>query len=252
MKKILWIGTVLAGMTVYADEVAVEAEPTPPKRWTGALIANAVANRGNSASDVAGVSAEAVFRNDATRFSIGGNYAYGRQKDATTGEQAASVNNWSVKAQEDYFLSKAFYLYANARYDQDRIADLKMRQTYGLGAGYQWIDKPDLGVKTETGLTYYNEQMFGGDHRDVIALRLAYGITKSIGSSVELFHNVEYLPDVTDWATALINADIGGRVTFLPHWLVELKAEWRYNARPLLHDSKRADTRTTASIGYTF
>ena len=173
-----------------------------------------------------------------------------------TGEVTESVDNWHVQGQYDYFVIKALYAYVNAKHEADNIAGLKGRETVGTGLGYQWIDRPDFGFKTEGGITYFHEKYDDGEggyaSRDVVSLRLAYGLTKNIGSSVQLFHNVEYLPDVTAWNVYLMNVDAGGRVRLTTHILFEAKAEWRYNSRPLVDNVERLDSRYTLGLGYTF
>ena len=43
-----------------------------------------------------------------------------------------------------------------ARSARDRIAHLDLRVTPGVGAGYQWIERPDFNFSTEAGLSRAN------------------------------------------------------------------------------------------------
>ena len=216
------------------------------------IIASYVANRGNTFSDVASLTADALYQTKVHRAYAALGYAYGRQRDTATETTTTSVKSWYAKAQYDYFVTSKLYLYANAKYEQDRIAELKGRETVGTGVGYQWVDTGTFGFKTECGVTYYHEEMENGTARDVASIRFAYGTYQKIGEAIYAFHNVEYLPDVTDWSLYLINADAGVRVKMTANFLWEAKAEWRHNSRPLLEGSKRLDSRYTLGLGYTF
>ena len=238
---------------VVTEDVVVAEEHG---QWTYALIGSYVANRGNTHSDKYTATAEATFRNKFHRLYFGAGYAYARQKDTATGDVATSEDNWYAKGQYDHFITEALYAYLNAKHESDTIANLKGRETVGTGLGYQWIDWADFGVKTEGGVTYFHEVYDDGEGeregRDVVSLRLAYGIHKEVNDTVQLFHNLEYLPDVTAWNHYLINADLGGRVKLTKHLLFEAKAEWRYNSSPLLDDVEKIDSRYTVGLGYTF
>jgi len=226
----------------------------PPKAaWTCSLTASYAANRGNTFSDSADVRADLQYRSSCVhRFNAATGYAYGRQRDSSTGQTSTSIDNWFAQAQYDYFMTKKLYTYANARYEQDKIAELKAREIVGIGLGYQWIDTGCFGFNTECGATYYHEEMEDGTARDVPSMRLAYGVYHKVGSYAHCFHNVEYLPDVRDWNIYLLNADLGARIILTANFLLEARAEWRYNSQPLLDGIKKLDSRYTVGLGYTF
>jgi Protein of unknown function, DUF481 len=168
-----------------------QLNPTPVK-WTGAITVNALVARGNSESENLGASANAVRRSEIDRITFGAGYYYGRQKNKTTGE--TNVNNWFVLGKYDFFLTKHFYLYAAARAERDRIADLDLRLIAGGGLGYQWFETPTFNLNTEAGLAWVYENFTHQPSEDHLAARLAYHVDWTPHKVLKLFHNLEYLP----------------------------------------------------------
>jgi hypothetical protein len=173
-----------------------QLNPTPVK-WTGFITVNAVA-RGDSESENLGASANAVRRSEIDRMTFGAGYYYGRQRNKTTGDSEASVNNWFVLGKYDFFLTKHFYLYAAARAERDPIADLDLRLIAGGGIGYQWFETPTFNLNTEAGLAWVYENFTHQPSEDHLAARLAYHVDWTPHNMLKLFHSLEYLPRVTE------------------------------------------------------
>ena len=139
-------------------------------------------------------------------------------------------------------------------------AKLDRRITPGAGLGYQWIDDSDLTFKTEAGATYVYERTTsrldrGGpasENRESLSLRLAYALTKNFSDAVKCFHNLEYLPSTKNADTFLLNVDVGAHIRLSTILMLELKADWRYNAKPLASDADKLDSRYTVGLGASF
>jgi putative salt-induced outer membrane protein YdiY len=174
-----------------------QLNPTPVK-WTGFITVNALVARGNSESENLGASANAVRRSEIDRMTFGAGYYYGRQKNKTTGDNETNVNNWFVLGKCAFFLTKHFYLYAAARAERDRIADLDLRLIAGGGIGYQWFETPTFNLNTEAGLAWVYENFTHEPSEDHLAARLAYHVDWTPHNLLKLFHSLEYLPRVTE------------------------------------------------------
>jgi len=225
----------------------------PPVKWTGALIANALVSRGNSESENFGGSVNAVRRSEIDRITFGAGYYYGRQRNPDTGERTTSVNNWFVLGKYDYFLTKHVYLYAAARAERDRIAELDLRLTAGGGVGYQWFETPTFNLFTEAGLAWvyenFTDQQPSEDH---LALRLAYHVDWTPHKALKLFHNLEYLPNVTEpFVDYNLNLDAGGRATIIQNFFAEFKFEFRYDSTPAI-GARKEDLRYLVGVGWSF
>lgn len=254
--------------------LAEVAKINPEKvRWTGAIVAGAVVARGNTESDTANVSADAVRRSEVDRTTLGAGYRFANQRDKGTGISTTTEENWFLKGQYDYFFSKKFFGYGNIKYEKDRIARIDRRISAGVGAGYQWVEGPAFNFFTEGGLTWVFERypnvdlvplLPTGDGSwllarlnappdafDYMAARLAYHLDWTLNSQVKTFHNLELLPSLEDAATYLINADAGLRSALTARMFAEAKVQMAYNSQPNA-DREKKDLRYILGVGVSF
>ena len=229
------------------------AKVNPEKvKWTGIVSAGATFVRGNTKSDASALSAEAARRTDIDRTTLGAGYYSAKQTDNNTGDSSTTADNWFLKGQYDYFFSKQLYGYGNLKYEKDRIANLDMRLTPGVGLGYQWVEKPDLNFSTEAGLAYVHEEYTEPDEtRTYMAGRLAYHLDKSFNDHVKAFHNLEYIPSLERVDTFLVNTDVGLRAAMTARLSLEAKAQMAYNSQPSEGRDKK-DLRYILGVGWMF
>lgn len=233
-----------------AQPVALSAVSmiNPPKpAWKGAVTVGATRVRGNTESDAVSVGVEASRRGEDDRISLAaGHHSASEEASGTT------ASNWFAKAQYDYYVTEKLYLYGNVRYDRDRIANLDLRLTPGLGLGYQWIERADLNIRTEAGLAYVYERYNDPDEtRSDISGRLAYHLDKTFNSHVKGFHNLEYIPSFEDLGVYLINADVGVRAAMTARLSLEVKVQLVYNSEPAA-DREKEDLRYILGVGWSF
>ena len=224
----------------------------PDPKWTGSVTAGAVLTRGNSYSDSVATSAEASRRGEVDRTTLAGDYAYGRQKDTSSGEQITSIDSWNALSKYDYYFSKHWYDYVGVKATHDRVADLELRLMPAAGVGYQWVENSRTNINTEVGVNWVYER-FSNPARtdDFFAARFAYHIEHKLNDSVSFIHNFEFLPDVSDFANHLINTDAGIRTKLTSSFFAEFKMSLTYNSTPA-ENKEKTDVRYMASLGYTF
>jgi len=249
-------GTVQAagGEGVAAQAVALKDVQTinpPPIKWTGSLTLTGLFTRGNSNTDNLGLAFDAVRRAERDRITFDAQYLYGRQENPDTGEKSTSTENWFVFGKYDYFFNKKFYAFASTRVEHDRIADLDLRFTPAVGAGYQWIEKPTENFFTEGGLAWVYEDFEDDGTDEHFGLRLAYHYDRKLNDKVFFFHDLEYLPSVEDFSDFNVNADAGIRVTLTKNMFTEFKFEWKYDATPA-EGAEKNDLRYILGVGWNF
>ena len=229
------------------------AKVNPEKpQWKGALTVGATLMRGNTESSTGSAAFEAARRSENDRVTVGAGYFYANQRDNSTRNTSTITDNWFVKGQYDRFLSKRNYVYGNARYEEDRVADLDMRLTPGVGFGFQWIERSDLSFTTEGGGSWVYEKYDGAnDSRTYMAGRLAYRLNKSFNDKVKGFHNLEYIPSFERADTFLVNTDIGLRAAVTSRLALEAKAQMAFNSQPAAGRDKR-DLRYILGASWTF
>jgi putative salt-induced outer membrane protein YdiY len=224
------------------------------QKWTGAILANGNLARGNTHSLNVGVAADASLRRDDEtyddRFSLGAGYNFGKQRGGD-GTDVTSTDNFFGLGKYDKFLSDKLYAYGLFRVDHDRIAALNYRLSPGVGVGYQWFESADFNLSTEAGLSYVYEDYITGGSEDRVALRLAYHVDKKLNDKVRVFHNLEWLPGITDPGDYNLNADAGIRSKLTENMFSELKIQYQRDSTPAPGALKN-DVRFLLGVGWSF
>ncbi len=233
------------------DLGAISAINPPAAHWTGSITASGILTRGNTHSDAFSLNADAVRRGEDDRITLGAGYYFAKSKDPTTGDVATTADNWFLLGKYDYFFSKKLYGYALIRAERDRIADLNLRLSPGVGLGYQWFERDDFHLSTEAGLGWVYENFNNDGTDNHPSARLAYHVDKKLNDSVTLFHNLEYLPSLERASDFNLNADAGLRAALTKKMFSEIKIEWRYDATPAPGAHKN-DVRYMLGVGWQF
>jgi putative salt-induced outer membrane protein YdiY len=233
----------------------------PKEGWSGSVLAGLIVTRGNANTDNANAEFNVEKRRLVDRFTAGGAYLYGRQRDPNTGLKTTTADNWNLRGKYDYFFSPRLYAYGNAKAEKDNIAHLDLRLTPGGGVGFQIVDRPDFRASAEAGLTYVYEKFDAPDsasatefrdHNEYFSGRLAYKLEKKFGGDrLTLFHNAEYLPSFQDVGDYLVNADGGLRVGITGKLFLEYKLTLTYDAIPA-PGASNTDLRHLLSVGWQF
>jgi putative salt-induced outer membrane protein YdiY len=263
-------GTVVSQQVQTGDEGTVRIEKTgvlepqtlpmsditkinpPPVKWTGDLTAGLAITRGNSETQSFNTELNAIRRSDDDRITFGAGYRSAKQTDQDTGDEETTERYLFGKLQYDYFFTKKFYGYANARAEKDALADLALRFVAGAGVGYQWAESETFNLSTEGGLSWFTESYTDETPReDHISLRLAYHIDGKVNDAVKLFHDLEWYPSTEDAQDHFITAQWGIRSALTKALFAELKVVWNWDSTPA-SGSERQDVRYLMSAGLTF
>jgi putative salt-induced outer membrane protein YdiY len=225
----------------------------PPEVWTGAIVFNGAINRGNTNTETAGLSANAVLRRDDPffndRFTVAGDYNFGntgRGSNTTT-----TTDNLDALFKYDRFFSPKLYGYGTVGYDHDRVAQLNVRVTPGVGVGYQWVETPKLNFNTEAGATYVYEDFDNGRVDQKEDFRLAYHLQDKLNDKVMAFNDVEFLAAFQNPADYLLTADAGIRADLLKNFFAQFKVVYKRNDRPA-HGSLKDDLAFLLGVGWAF
>jgi putative salt-induced outer membrane protein YdiY len=243
--------TAPAGKILSIDQFdsIISAPPTPA--WTGSITAGATFSRGNTDTDQYHLGFDALRRYTDDRITTKGEYNLGDQKNQGDATRTTSTDNWYVQGQFDHFVSKKFYEYGNLKFEHDRIAQLYLRTSPGVGMGYQWIETPAANFSTEGGLGYTDAKYDGGMEDTYINARLAYHYDRQLTSNTKFVHNLEYLPSMEDVKKFNIDSDAGIRVALTEQFFTEFKVEWKYDSQPA-SGAQQNDYRYILSLGWRF
>jgi putative salt-induced outer membrane protein YdiY len=233
-----------------ADIVSIN-KPAP--NWTGNLSANVTATRGNTIKDSYAASAKATKRTDDDRTTVSADYAKTKQEDPDTGYKVTTEDWWKLRGKYDYFFTKKLYGYVDGRYEKDSIAELDRRIMVGVGAGYQWVEKPDLKFSTEGGLASKYEKFDDIENttNSDITAQLGYNLEMKLMKNLSFIHELTYYPALEKFSdyylttTAELRADVSASV------FLNAKVILDYDATPAIGKGS-TDTKYFLGVGYSF
>jgi len=241
------------GQRVTLDLASI-AQVNPEKpgvKWTGSAVASYMGTSGNSVNRNATIMADVVRRSEDTRTKLDAAYFHSQLK-ADSGVNETTADNFFFGGKFDYFWSKRFYTYGNARYYKDKILELDHRLTTGVGLGYQWMETDNWEIFTELGGAYVDEKYSALDEKDTyLSARGAYHIARNFGERLNLFHNFEILENLDTVGAHLVTTDAGLRAQLTARWFMEGRVMLLYNSQPPA-DQKKDDTRYTVGVGLKF
>lgn len=226
----------------------------PPVIYTGNLQAGYSQATGNSQLRNASVIGEFVGRSESLRLTILGRYIYGDDGGSLL------VRNSRGTIKLDFFLTKKFYWFTSAYFEQDTFQDLKLRTALSSGPGYQFIDKgdyegpwlKDLTLYGEAGLSYFNEDFnVGADKasfRGRTSIKLNWPILEE---KATIYHFQEFFPSLQNTKDYYITADTGVRFKIIAGFVSSFQWTLRYNSRPAA-GTKDTDNLYLITLGYAF
>jgi putative salt-induced outer membrane protein YdiY len=161
------------------------------------------------------------------------------------------INNSNATAYHEFTPGEKFYGYGDVGYLRDRIANLEVQLTPGVGMGYQWFEQPDFNFNTEGGIRYLYQDFSDSGVQQETAFRLAYHVDKQLNDQVTIFNDAEYLAAFSDPADYIINADAGIQADLTRNFFSQFKVRYRRADRPAM-GSLKDDLAFLLGVGWKF
>lgn len=197
-----------------------------PATYRGFLTAGGSFATGNTETKAANLSTLFEVRTRRHRFTVEAKYNYGEA------EGRISARNSTGSLKYDFFTSEKLYSYAQSLVEQDTFANLNLRNTEGLGMGYQFFDTPRLSLFAEAGVSFFNEDVKVGEDRQDAAGRWAAGLDwEALPKRLKLFHRQQgyYSPGI---GSVTLRSDQGVRIPLYNGISANLEVDYRFNSRP--------------------
>ena len=234
------------------DIVSINPPPKPVPKWTGDISAALALTRGNTKTETISASLNLMKRTDNDRTTINADYAKGKQVDRNTGQKEVIEDWWRAKGKYDYFLSKKLYAYVDGRYEKDAIADLERRVIIGGGAGYQWIESPDMNFSTEVGIaSLYEKYDNMGAGNSELSAQLGYHFDAKITETVSFTNDLTYYPSLEKFSDYFLTTTAGIRADFTERMFATFKTIFNYDDTPAM-GSHSTDVKYFLGLGYRF
>ncbi len=222
-------------LTVPMDSVlSVNPIIQAPVIYVGSLTGGFSQTTGNSQLRNASLLGDFVARSEQLRLTINGRYVYGDNANTLVARNARGT----IKL--DFFLTKRFFWFASAYFENDRFQDLKMRTALATGPGYQFIDRgdfaglfKDMTLYAEAGVAYFNEDFRLAEDGTSIRGRASVKFNWPIlEDRITLFHFDEFYPSLQNTSNYYLTMDNGVRFKIIEGFISALQVTTRYNNRP--------------------
>ncbi|HTF86907.1 MAG TPA: DUF481 domain-containing protein [Planctomycetota bacterium] len=230
------------------------AGPPPPLRvddkpimnqWTGSLSASAIITDGNSETRTANATADAQYRREKDRTTLG---AFWNYQDDSTGVLQRRTGS---KAKYDYFFRPKTYALAQTSVENDMQADLDLRWIFGVGIGEQFIENLILKVSAELGVSWVDERFGSSPDSDYLAGRAAYTVDWNINKDWTFFNAGEIYPSLEDGDDVYAKVDTRIKVTLTDKMFAQAQWVMDWDNTPAA-GKERVDNRYILTVGWAF
>ena len=197
-----------------------------PSTYSGIFNLGGTYNSGNTDTQALNVATRFQVRTRKHRFTVDAKYNFGEANGVST------ARNSSASLKYDFFAREKIYSYAQSLNEQDRFANLNLRNTEGLGMGYQFFDTRLRSLFAEAGVSYFNEDRIVGEDKSSAAGRWAVGLDwEALPKRLKLFHRQEGYYSFNDSAIVL-RSEQGLRIPLVNNVSANLEVDYRFNSQP--------------------
>jgi putative salt-induced outer membrane protein YdiY len=237
----------------FTDVKAINPLVQAPVVYVGSLTGGYSQTTGNSHLRNASLLGELVARSEQLRLTMNVRYVYGDDAGALITRNARGT----IKL--DFFITKRFFWFASAYFENDRFQDLKLRTALASGPGYQWIDREDftgiykdMTLYTEIGAAYFNEDFNVTGDRSSMRGRISVKWNwPFFEDRITIYHLSELFPSVQNTSDVYLTMDNGVRFRLWEGFVSSLQVTTRYNSRPA-PGTTDTDNLYLITLGYAF
>ena len=235
-----------AGAEPSTPPAALSLQDKPPMNvWTGAVNASAIFTDGNTETRSANAAADAQYRREHDRTTLGAFWNYQDDKSGVLQRRTGA------RAQYDYFFSEKNYAFAQTSIENDKQADLARRWILGAGAGRQFIEDAVHKVSAELGLSWFDEHFNNSADHDFFAARGAYKWDWVINKAWTFFHGAEIYPSVEDIEDVYAKVDTRLKVVLSEKMFAQGQWVMDWDNSPAT-GKESVDNRYILSVGWSF
>lgn len=231
-----------------ADIGAVNPPPKPKAKWTGSASAGYSMTSGNSHTQAASVGVNMSRRGERDRISFDGGWIFAEQRDDTTKDDETTTEKWWAGGKYDYFFSKKFYVFTNARVEQDRVADILWRVLAGAGPGYQWVENDVVKFSTDAGLAYLYDKFEREGADSSLGAQAGYHFELAAHDKARLIHDFRYYPSLEEQSDFFITTTAELRMELTKRFFASSKVRIDHDSTPAA-GSEKTDFTYLLSLG---
>lgn len=224
-----------------------------PVIYVGNLTGGYSQTTGNSHLRNASLIGELVARSEQLRLTMNVRYVYGDDAGRLITRNARGT----IKL--DFFITKKFFWFTSAYFEQDTFQDLKLRTALATGPGYQWVDRgdysgitKDMTFYTEAGLSYFNEDFSVAPDKASVRARISLKLNwPMFEDAITVYHFSELFPSLQNTSDVYFTMDNGVRFKVWQGFVTSFQITTRYNSRPA-PGTTDTDQLYLITLGYAF
>ena len=230
-----------------ADIKALYPEDRPSLRITARASVGFTRESGNSDTNNTRIDGTFIARTEKNRYTLGGEL----NREKSDGEY--TTRNWSAYANYDYFVAQKWFWYARTSFEEDRLADLRLRTTLGTGLGHQFFESDLLNLSLAAGPGYVIENFIEAeDDQFAAATNLINYDQYFFNKSIQLFHNQTgyiSLENANNWR---VETRQGVRFPLNKGFIATLQYSYDYDHDPSADAEENYDSKFMFLLGYEF
>ena len=240
-----------SGMVEIESILLGKSIPTPlnqlrsvnPSTYSGVFNLGGTLNSGNTDTRALNAATRFQIRTRKHRFTVDAKYNYGEANGAVT------ARNSSGSLKYDFFTREKVYSYAQSLNEQDHFANLNLRNTEGLGMGYQFFDTRLRSLFAEAGVSYFNEDVMVGEDKSNVAGRWAAGVDwEALPKRLKLFHRQEGYYSFSD-GSVVLRTEQGLRIPLVDSVSAHFEVDYRFNSTP---EAGKKSSDLNVILGFTY
>lgn len=222
-----------------------ELRSVNPSTYSGFFNLGGILNSGNTDTRAMNVATRFQVRTRKHRFTVEAKYNFGEANGVE------NMRNSSGSLKYDFFAREKVYTYAQSLSEQDAFANLYLRNTEGLGMGYQFYDTRQHNVFAELGISHSNEDVIIGEDQRTAAGRWAAGLEwEAVPKRLMLFHRQEGYYGFRNGSTVL-RTEQGLRIPLVDKISANLQVDYRYDSAPEA-GKKKNDLQLILGLAYVY
>lgn len=242
-----------SGMVQVDSTLLGKTIPTPlnqllsvnPSIYSGIFNLGGSLNSGNTDTKALNAATRFQVRTRKHRFTADAKYNYANASGVVT------ARNSSANLKYDFFTREKVYSYAQSLTEQDTFANLNLRNTKGVGMGYQFYDSRQISIFAEAGISHFNEDVAVGEDKSSAAGRWALGIDWEAASKrLKLFHRQEgYYSGSGN--SIVLRTEQGLLIPLLDNVSANFEVDYRFNGYPEA-GKKKSDMNLILGLTYEY
>lgn len=212
--------------------------------YYGYLSAGGNQTSGNTQTQALNISGSLTYRAMEHRFIFEGKY------NRAEADHEDTANNGAFIAKYNYFLTRRIYTSAFNLTETDQFQDLSLRNTSGLGLGYDIFDNSTHFLTATVGpaAVYQDFTTTPATTTPSGSWSVRYEL-RLRGNDIILFHKQDGFKDFGHGSATRLNADQGIRIKLGGRWRLNVEYDFRYNSEPVA-GKKSTDTNTIIGFSY--